>query len=372
MTGVDWSSPPGDTIARLMAGKEIDPSELADAMGLSSDEFDSLIIGRRRVSEADARVLASNLGSTARFWLARDKAYALDMARRPDGNSEALAETWLASMPAASMRQYGWVQKGTRAKDKLKDEILAFFDCHSVQEWGERYSSGVGAIAFRTSLSLASDGMATLVWIRAGELAVGDLEMPQFDRVAFKKILPGLKKLSAYKRPAVFLPRLIEACRSVGVAVATVRTPNGCRASGASWFNAAGNPVILLSFRHMAEDHFWFTFFHEAGHVVLHGKNHIDGDGDGVVVMGTDTEKHEVEANQFAQDVLFPAELRGELQDQGIRPKSVIAIARQADVTPGIIVGQLQRMRDLDHSKMNFLKRRYRWEDDANVPGLID
>lgn len=370
MTESNWSSPPGDTIFRLMASREIDAAELADVMDLSSTDFDAIIAGRRRLTEHDAAVLADNLGSTARFWLARDKAYVLDMARLNERSSQTSEGTWLASMPIASMRKYGWVQKGIRAKDQLKEEILAFFGCESLQEWGQRYSSGVGAVAFRTSLSLASDGMATLVWLRAGELAINDRDLPKFDRAAFKRILPGLKKLSAYKRPSVFLPRLVEACCSVGVAVATVRTPDGCRASGASWFNADGNPVILLSFRHMAEDHFWFTFFHEAGHVVLHGKSHIDGEG--AVAMGADTERQESEANEFAQEVLFPTELREELRDRGVRPKSIIAIARQANVTPGIIVGQLQRTKQLDHSKMNFLKRRYRWDDDAHVPGLID
>ncbi|MEI9412381.1 ImmA/IrrE family metallo-endopeptidase [Mesorhizobium salmacidum] len=370
MTESNWSSPPGDTIFRLMTSREIDAAELADAMGISSKDFDAVITGRRRLTESDAAVLADNLGSTARFWLARDKAYVLDMARLDERNSQTSEETWLASMPVASMRKYGWTQRGARAKDKLMGEILAFFGCGTLQEWGQRYSSGVGAVAFRTSLSLASDGMATLVWLRAGELTVIDRDIPKFDRAAFKRILPGLKKLSAYKRPSVFLPRLVEACRTVGVAVATARTPDGCRASGASWFNADGNPVILLSFRHMSEDHFWFTFFHEAGHVVLHGKSHIDGEG--TVAMGTDTERQESEANEFAQDVLFPMELREDLRHSGVRPRSIIAIARQADVTPGIIVGQLQRAKYLDHSKMNFLKRRYRWNDDAHVPDLID
>lgn len=366
----NWSSPPGDTIVRLMDAREIDGAELADALGLTGDEFDALIRGQRRLTEIDATVLADHLGSTPRFWLARDKAYMLDMARLDEVNSSEAEASWLASMPVESMRQFGWVPKGIRAKDRLRDEILAFFGCASLQEWGARYSSGVGAVAFRTSLSLASNGMATLVWLRAGELAIARTDARKFDRVAFRKMLLGLKKLSAFKRPSSFVPRLIEACSSVGVCVATVRAPDGCRASGASWFTSGGNPVILLSFRHLAEDHFWFTFFHEAAHVLLHGENHIDGEG--APVMGSDSERQEREANEFAQELLFPADLREELDNRGLRPKAIIAIARAADVTPGIIVGQLQRARAVDHGKMNFLKRRYRWGENPRVPTLVD
>jgi len=353
-----------------MDTREIDSTELADALGLSMDDFSSLIEGQRRLTEGDAVILADHLGSTARFWLARDKAYVLDMARLGDDSSSDAEASWLASMPAASMRKFGWVPKGIKGKNKLKDEMLAFFGCSTLREWGHHYSSGIGAVAFRTSLSLASDGMATLVWLRAGELAVAQRDVPRFDLAAFKKMLPALKKLSAFKRPSSFMPRLVEACQSVGVSLVTARTPDGCRASGASWFNGDGKPVILLSFRHMAEDHFWFTFFHEAAHIVLHGKNHIDGEG--AQMMGTDTERQEREANEFAQEVLFPANLREELGKKALRPRAVIAIARAADVTPGIIVGQLQRTGALDHAQLNFLKRRYRWGDDPNVPHLID
>lgn len=370
MTEPNWSSPPGETITRLMGSKEIDAAELADAMGMLIDDFNALIQGHRRLTEENASVLAANLGSTSRFWLARDAAYVLDMARLDGDGSDASEASWLASMPASSMRKFGWVTKGIRAKERLREEILAFFGCETIQEWGKRYSSGVGAVAFRTSVSLESDGMATLVWLRAGEIATADRDLPKFNVAAFKKMLPGLKKLSAFKRPSAFLPRLVEACNAVGVAVATVRSPAGCRASGASWFDAKGNPIILLSFRHMAEDHFWFTFFHEAAHVALHGKNHIDGDGG--QVMGNDTERQEQEANDFAQEVLFPAKLREALRERGYGTKAVRDVARAAGVTPGIIVGQLEKAGTVPHGQLNHLRHRYRWGGDPYVPELAN
>lgn len=369
MTEGDWTSPPGDTIRRLMATREIDRAELGDALGLSAPDFDELLAGRLRLSEALAQTLADNLGSTVRFWLARDKAYVLDMARLDVSESQNSEISWLASMPTASMKRYGWVGKTTRVREKLTQEVLSFFGVSSIQEWGQRYSSGVGAVAFRTSLSLASDGMATLVWLRAGERAAAGRKTPEFDRKAFERILPTLKRLSVYKRPSIFLPKLIEACRAAGVTVVTARTPEGCRASGASWFDAAGNPVILLSFRYLSEDHFWFTFFHEAAHIVLHGETHIDGDG--VRVMGSDTERQEDEANAFAQELLFPAELRSELNNLGIRPKSIMSMARAAGVTAGIIVGQLEKAELVAPGKLSFLKHRYRWMADAHVPDFV-
>lgn len=368
-TEPNWASPPGDTIARVIKTREIDPSEFADAVGLKAHEFEALLQGKLRLSQKLAEALVDQLGSTARFWLARDKDYIKEVARLGDAKIIGVDE-WAESMPVASMRRFGWLPADSRAKAVRNDALLSFFDCKNIQEWGQRYSAGVGAVAFRTSLAFASDGMATLVWLRAGEAQVPPRPNACFDRDEFERILPSLKRVSAFKHPATILQRLREACGRVGVTITTARAPDGCRASGASWFDAEGRPVIHLSFRHLSEDHFWFTFFHEAAHVILHGQNHIDGEG--VAAMNSDTEAQESEANAYAQDLLLPDEIRHDLvRRQTLSAKTVIQAARAARVTAGVVVGQLEKAGVLQHGKLSYLKHRYRWSANSYVPELV-
>jgi len=181
-------------------------------------------------------------------------------------------------------------------------------------------------------------------------------------------LVPETKRLAVFKSPAAILEKLVPACAEAGVVVVTAKTPDGCRASGASWFDPEGRPVILLSFRHLSEDHFWFTFFHEAGHVLLHGASHIDGEG---ATMGADTAIQEDEANAFARDILFSEDRMDNLLSGSLRPKAIIAAAKAARITPGIIVGQLEKRGIVDHGKLSFLKNRYRWSDNPYVPDLI-
>lgn len=47
------------------------------------------------------------------------------------------------------------------------------------------------------------------------------------------------------------------------------------RANGATRWISPSKAVIQLSLRYKWEDIFWFTFFHEAGHVVLHQKKQV-------------------------------------------------------------------------------------------------
>jgi len=363
----NWASPPGATVARLMDVREIPKDELADGLGLDTTALDRLIRGEMRISEQLAIALSNNLGSTTSLWLTRDKTYLRDLARIGEAKSDDLV-SWTRSMPVKSMKTFGWISKNSKG-ELLANELLQFFGCSNLREWGIQYSRGVGEVAFKTSLAFETDPMATLIWMRAGERQIESLALPQFDRDAFAEKLPALKKISAFKHPRLIIERLKSACRKLGVAVTTARAPEGCRARGATWISKNGHPTIHLSFRHMSEDQFWFTFFHEAAHVILHGENHIDAEGNSS--QAVDSAKREDEADIFAKEVLVSCSILDRLNMSKLTTTNVIAAAREAGVTPGILVGQLERAKVLAHGRMSFLKHRYRWGSDPLIPDLV-
>ncbi len=363
----NWVSPPGATISRLMTVKEIPGEELADSLELSRGQFDELLNGRVRITEKLAAAISEQLGATPRLWMARDKAYLRDLARLGQADAQDMT-AWLRSMPTASMRKLGWISPSSKGQD-LADEVLRFFGCRDLAHWGMRYSEGIGAVTFRTSISFEADSMATLAWLRAGELQAMAMELPVFRPEEFADRLRTLKKLSVFRHPKTYFVRLREACRASGVALTSSRLPEGCRASGASWVGESGHPVIHLSFRHLSEDHVWFTFYHEAAHVLLHGESHIDGDA--TAIGSTEYVNQETEANDFAQQALMPGEQLQELMHGRVTSKRIMTAARHANVTPGIVVGQLEKASAIPHGRMAFLKHRYRWGADNFIPDLV-
>jgi HTH-type transcriptional regulator/antitoxin HigA len=54
--------------------------------------------------------------------------------------------------------------------------------------------------------------------------------------------------------------------------VVIVKELPGCSVNGATFWLNPEKAVIQLSLRYRSDDHLWFNFFHEAGHIVLHGK----------------------------------------------------------------------------------------------------
>jgi len=363
----NWASPLSDTISRFFASSDLSVDELAVRLECSEDLLLDILEGREGLTKNLATSFSKEFGSTPQFWKSRSDQYFDDAERlrREQSHNEMLG--WAANFPTQAMRKLGWLPKGHRGTQLSKD-VLDFFGCDSIAEWRHRYSTGIGEVAFRTTFAFETDELATLAWLRAGELYAKDISVSKFSREKFLEVIPGLKKYSAYKHPRIFISKLQHACAKAGVRLVSSRAPIGCRASGATWIADDGIPVILVSFRYLSEDHFWFTFFHEAAHVVLHDPAHIDIDGADPSPLADN--EHEGQADDFAKNTLVPQDLREELLASVPTKNFVRRIARAAQITPGIVVGQLQKEGSLQQNQLNYLKRRYRWGDDNKIPEL--
>jgi Zn-dependent peptidase ImmA (M78 family) len=156
------------------------------------------------------------------------------------------------------------------------------------------------------------------------------------------------------------LQKLRSACAECGVALAIAPTPEDCAASGVAKFLTHTKALILLSFRYKSDDQFWFTFFHEAGHLLLHGERGIFVEEEKNEI---DINAEEKEANEFALDVLFPGTLKSELQNMPVTEKNIKALANKANVSLGIVVGQLRHSERIPYNRFTGFIRRYSWED---------
>ena len=74
------------------------------------------------------------------------------------------------------------------------------------------------------------------------------------------------------------------------------------------------------------------------------------------------SDEMEKQANEFSERVLIPENRRDELMDLRPGRDSIIRFAYSVGVSPGIVVGQMQHHKIINRNQMNFLKRRFRWE----------
>ncbi len=74
------------------------------------------------------------------------------------------------------------------------------------------------------------------------------------------------------------------------------------------------------------------------------------------------SDEKEEEANDFSERVLVPEDRRDELMDLKPRRDRIIKFAYSIGISPGIVVGQMQHRALIRRNQMNYLKRRFDWE----------
>jgi len=354
-----WAVPPGRTIADLMNTRGVATSSLANLVDMSERQLAGLLSGKNQLTAGVAARLEEALGAPASFWMRREEHYRKQLAELNEGVDADKEEykSWLKSLPLKEMQSLGWVDAANDKQEKLRS-CLDFFGVPNLDAWYRTYVDVKAAAAFRTTDAYLEHAPATAAWLRQGELQAESIECREWNPKRFESQLAKMRSLTEITEPSEFLPKLRAMCAEAGVAVVTVKAPKGCRASGATFFASPNKAVLLLSFRYLTDDQFWFSFFHEAGHLVLHW------DSDLLILETSDgpNSPREEEANQFAMDLLIPPELQTRLPVASKTLIGITRLARDAGVSYGIVLGQMQFRGLVRPDRFNRLKTRYKWE----------
>jgi HTH-type transcriptional regulator / antitoxin HigA len=351
----DWISRPGDTIADILESQGCSAEEFAQRMGCTLNFVSDLLAGRVTISPETALKLELVLGGTADFWMIREAQYSGAVApHQGDLQSKRPAE-WLNELPLRDMRRFGWLDPKLSKIDPVT-ACLRFFGVVSVEAFRATYRSVLEKAAFRISPTLTSKPGAVAAWLRKGEIEGASIDCRPWNDKLLQKTLLGIRSLTRKRDPKLFLPELTRLCSECGVAVVIVRAPEGCRASGATRFLSPSKALLVLSFRYLSDDHFWFSFFHEAGHLLLHGKKALFLEG------GQMSSAEEEEANEFAGFTLVPPEYQQTLRCLAIDRHAIRDFAKAIGVSPGVVLGQLQNLGRARRNQLNMLKVHFQWD----------
>lgn len=351
----DCRVPPGATVQEIMASRQLLQGDVSSQLDLTPEDFDELLSGSMPIDAGLARRLAEVLGPKAAFWMRREELFrARGRCSDPASLEESKAK-FLSLLPLRDMRAFGWLPDYVGLS--AKEAALRFFE-DDFGDWRRNGRDLVQAVAFRTSSTLEANSAAVAAWLRQGVIQARSVNCEKWSPQKLTEALNDIRSLTRVKSPSAFFPKLVEICRKAGVAIVFVRTPSGCRASGATHFSPSGTPIVQLSFRYRSDDHFWFTVMHEIGHLLLHPSSPM-------FVEGTDyvSGEEEVEADSFAQDVLITPSMQDALDGLGRDFKQVMRFAKRAGVSPGVVVGQMQKRGLIRYDQLNFLKTRYDWSD---------
>jgi addiction module HigA family antidote len=348
----DYAVAPGEILKEELDFRKMSQADLADRTGLSRKTVNEIIQAKAPISPDTALRFERVFRQPARYWLNLERQYDEFRARAAEQLELRKHRQWLKCFPLRKMLALGWLVHRENDVEQV-EELLKFFAIGSVDQWNVVWKDL--QVAWRRSNKVKASVHAISAWLRQGEIKAGALELQSFDRADFRDVLPDIRRLTCNGNPDEFVPELIRLCAAVGVAVVFVPELPRMGVSGATYW-LRDFPVIQLSLRYKSDDHLWFTFFHEAAHILLHGKKERFLEGNGL-----DGEKED-QADAFAMRTLVSKpdyqRLRSSVPFSAPRIRE---FAHSIGIAPGIIVGRLQHDRHLPFNRFNELKVRYRW-----------
>ncbi|MBC8490411.1 MAG: helix-turn-helix domain-containing protein [Bacteroidetes bacterium] len=364
----DFVFPPGDTLLEILESKDMMQTEFAKRVGITTKTVNEIIKGKAPITPENALKFERVTGIPASFWNNYERIYREFLENTREKNNLAKNLAWLKNFPLKEMIEYSYIPEDKEKVDTLSN-ILNFFGIASPDQWENVWIKMTDKLAFRQSRKFQPDNFALSAWLRKGQIESYNYECKPFNKDAFLKALESIRHLTK-EHPKVFTKQMMQFCANAGVALILVPELPKTRVNGVAYWINKDKALIQMSLYNKYADIFWFSFFHEAGHLLKHGKTEwfIDIAGE-VIYRGGDSksivheDKKEKEADKFASDFLIPFTKYGKfISDGSFSDYSIKAFAESIGISFGIVVGRLQHDNYIPYSRGNRLRIKYIWK----------
>jgi HTH-type transcriptional regulator/antitoxin HigA len=337
--------PPGETLKENIEYVNMSQTELAERTGLSIKHINEIVKGKSPITQDTALKLEYVLGIPASFWNNLEANYRETSARLKDEEDLKSEFEIVKEIPYAKMAQFGWVAPSKDKKIKVKN-LRNYFGVASLKNLPLVFEG-----AFRKADGENVSPYALAAWLRRGELLANSIETNSFDKMKLKKMIPIFRKLTL-EGPEEFYPKMVELCSSCGIALVLVPHLPKTYACGATQWISSDKAVVQLSVRGAKADIFWFTFFHEIAHIILHTKKEFH------LQESESNECIEDEADTQARDWLIPPEQYKKfiMSHAYTTCTGITTFAKELEIHPCIVVGRLLHDKKISYCDFDNLR----------------
>ncbi len=352
----DYAIPPGDTLREVIETQGMSQKDLADRLGMNPVYLNRIFSGELPISQDTAQKLKLVTGVPTHFWISLEGQYRMQLAllksQEQLADEQADLRSWVERFNYASYARAGWVQR-TNSWQKKYDNLLAFFKVAGPDQWESFHLAGLNEGAYRKSPSVQEKDEDTTAWIQRGQILAQSMPAATYDQARFKAALDQVRTWVP-QDPVAVLPQIEAAFADAGVKLVILPQLPGMGVHGYTrWIK--NQALILHGLRQKTNDLFWFDLFHEAAHILKHAKH-----GKKPIIEHEDcTDKHEMEADQWAAGFLIPTTSWRKFADglsAQIGKTRIRAFAKQHRVHTGIVTGRLSREDKLSYTAYTDLK----------------
>lgn len=357
MYNSDLAIHPGEFLEETLDEIGMTQSELSNRLGRPVQAINEIIKGKKSITSTTALELEDVLGVPSHIWLGLESEYQLVLARQEELKQMQEECSLVKNFPYLDLVKLGFVHATKKTIERV-DELKRFFGVAKLVQ-----ISHVKAYqpAFRVSSHGEISNEAIATWIQSARMKAKEIETQPFDRKILKENLLKLKSLMNLDNINESLKKIQETLNTCGVALVLLPHFKKTKVSGATFWIDNDKAVISMSLRGSFSDVFWFSFFHEVGHIMLHPKREVFLENGH---SNTKLQKQEDEADRFASDFLVNNKDFEKFISLGnLSENTVVDFAKEQGVKPSVIVGRLMHKKIVDFNdyKLSHLRDRYKW-----------
>lgn len=351
----DWAVAPGEILLEALQDRDMSQSELARRMARPIKTINEIVNGKAAITPDTAIQLERTLGITANFWNNLEVTYRAHLARERAHEELEENAAWADAFPLKELRRHNLIHAGRTKGDTLAG-LLQYFGVSSPSAWESQWLTP--SASFRSSPAFSSSPYAVAAWLRWGEVLAATVETEAFNAERLREVLVEVRGLTRREPFTFIITQVQQALATAGVALVLTPEVGKTHLSGAARWLTPDKAIIQLSGRHKSDDHFWFSLYHEAGHLLARKReDFIDGPN----AEAVDAEAEDA-ADLFARDSLIAPVDYATFVAAGVFTADVVKdFAKTQGIAPGIVVGRLQRDDHVDPSHLNDLKKPIHW-----------
>jgi len=339
------ATPPGVTIKEQLDDRGMSQKEFASRMGMSEKHISHLINGDVQLTSDVAYRLEMVLGLPANFWSNLEAIYREKLAKAEAENALDTDKVLAHKFPYKEMAKNGWLPDTTKIEERVIN-LRKFFEVVQLERLTN--SKLLPKIAYRRLSITEKSDFALIAWVQRAKVEARNISTAPIDLNELTKQLPTIRAMTT-EDPSVFCPKLLKLLSNCGVALVFLPHIGGSFLHGATFYDK-NKIVIGLTLRGKDADKFWFSLFHEIGHILL---GHLN--------QNTEiNDEAELAADSFARDTLIPFGAFNSFVSQGIFSRdSMRTFSAAVGIDPGILVGRLQKEGYIEFNWYNDLKTKY-------------
>ena len=338
------ATPPGATIKEQLEMRGMSQKEFAYRMEMSEKHISHLINGDVQLTQETAYRLEMVLGLPARFWNNLEAIYREKLIKVAEENALEEDADIVKKLPYHEMAVNGWVPMTRNIAEKVTNS-RKYFEVYRLSLLKETKLPG---IACRRLGNTEKSDYALLAWAQRAKLEARSIKVAPINLKKLTSALVTIRKMTL-DTPEIFCTKLKKVLAECGIALVFLPHISGSFLHGATFYDM-DKIVTGLTVRGKDADKFWFSLFHELGHILLGHINKTEGL----------TEEDEKAADVFARNQLIPDKVFDTFTSvKNFSRDAIITFAQNVNVDVGIVVGRLQKENQISFNTFNDLKQRY-------------